>query len=368
MKTYRMGILGLGEGRSIISAALGSPHWEVACICDLSEDLCRRRCREFELDSFSTSYTEMLSRRDIDAIGIFTPDPLHADHILEALAAGKHVVCTKPVVDSLQRGKELVAAYKNSKSQMLVGYSYRFFQTFLRQREDFEKGLHGDLISCEACYNGDKRMGSAGARGKKGEVNWLYSGLGHAVDQIFWYLGEIDEVSGYALLSNAGQTLGSQVPDCFHFAVRAKSGAIGQVSGIYGAPHAHPQAAPVVGCTLRGDKATTTATNPTFDYFTVIDGLSPTRETFIDDGAFYFRWGGSGYHAGEFQNYLDHFAECLRTGKRPAPDLNDGLYVVAILEAMDRCIKECRTVKVDEILKEHSLFGCLNVSTPYPLD
>lgn len=40
-KIYQLGILGLGEGRSVISAALSSPHWEIGNICDLNESLCR---------------------------------------------------------------------------------------------------------------------------------------------------------------------------------------------------------------------------------------------------------------------------------------------------------------------------------------
>lgn len=361
VKKYRIGILGLGEGRSILAAAQESPRWEIAGVCDLDESLCRQRSQEFDLATHTTSYDEMLNWTDLDVVGIFTPDSLHAEHMLKALAAGKHVICTKPVVDSLARGEELIEAQRRAGREVLVGHSYRFFQTFLRQREDFEKGIHGDLVSCEASYNGDKRKGAAGRRGKNGEVNWLYSGLGHAVDLVFWYLGEIDEVCGYAVLSNAGRALGSQVPDCFHVSLRAKSGVIGQASGIYGAPRAHPQASPAAGCTLRGDKATTTATNPTFDYFAVVDGVPPTRETFIDDGGYYFRWGGSSYHAGEFQNYLNHFAQCLDEGLSPEPDLHSGLYVIAILEALERCLQRSSPVKVDDVLKERSLAGKLRL-------
>jgi predicted dehydrogenase len=353
---YRLGVLGLGEGRSILSAALGSSRWSVSCVCDLSETLCQARKHEFGLDcAATTDYTEMLGRDDVDVVGIFTPDNFHADHILMALEAGKHVVCTKPVVDNLSRGAELLEAQQRSGCQVFVGHSYRFFQTFLRQREDFEQGVHGDLISCEACYNGDKRKGSAGARGKKGEVNWLYSGLGHAVDLIYWYLGAIDTVSGFSKLSNAGRKLGSQFADCFQFVLQSEQGVLGQASGIYGAPRAHPKAAPVAGCTLRGDSATTTATNPTFDYFTMIDGQAPTSETYVDDGGFYFRWGGSGYHAGEFENYLEHFAHCLETGERQNPNLSDGLYVIAILEAMERSLETGLPCRVDTILEERNL-------------
>ena len=101
MKKYVMGVLGLGEGRSIISAVLNSKHWELGCICDLNENLCKERCVEFNVERYTTDYNEMLSDDSIDVIGIYTPDQLHATHIKMALEAGKHVICTKPLMVSL---------------------------------------------------------------------------------------------------------------------------------------------------------------------------------------------------------------------------------------------------------------------------
>src|SRR5204862_6652653 len=98
MAKLRLGVLGLGEGRSIISASLNSELWELARICDLNEDLCRERAAEFKFPQYTTSLDEMLADRSIDVIGIYTPDPLHATHVKACLDAGKHVICTKPLI------------------------------------------------------------------------------------------------------------------------------------------------------------------------------------------------------------------------------------------------------------------------------
>ena len=91
VQKLRLGVLGLGEGRSILSAALASEWWELACICDLDEALCRQRASEFGLTRWTTRMEEMLADESIDVIGIYTPDPLHAEHIIASLRAGKHV-------------------------------------------------------------------------------------------------------------------------------------------------------------------------------------------------------------------------------------------------------------------------------------
>ena len=68
MKKFTMGVLGLGEGRSIISAVQNSELWELGNICDLNEELCKERCQEFGLDGYTTEYQNMLDDESIDVI------------------------------------------------------------------------------------------------------------------------------------------------------------------------------------------------------------------------------------------------------------------------------------------------------------
>src|SRR6201991_1542375 len=104
----RLGILGLGEGRSTMSAALNSPKWELKKICDLNEQLCLQRVEEFNFPHYTLHYQEMLDDPAIDVIGIYTPDKFHAAHVKAALLHGKHVVCTKPFVDDLTEAKLII--------------------------------------------------------------------------------------------------------------------------------------------------------------------------------------------------------------------------------------------------------------------
>src|SRR4051812_42950709 len=143
MKKLRLGVLGLGEGRSIISAALNSKLWELARICDLNEALCQQRAAEFNFPHYTTKFEEMLSDNSIDVIGIYTPDPLHATHIRQCLAAGKHVICTKPLIDNLPDAAALLEASRKSGKRVFVGQSSRFFAPMMRQRQDFDAGKHG---------------------------------------------------------------------------------------------------------------------------------------------------------------------------------------------------------------------------------
>ncbi len=130
---------------------------EAENICDLNEEMCKQRCKEFGFDKYTTKYEDMLNDPAIDIIAIYTPDHLHAEHIKQALLHDKHVVCTKPFIDDLSKAKELIELQKKTGKKVFVGQSSRFFEPYKKQRKDFEEGLIGELITIESHYNADHR-------------------------------------------------------------------------------------------------------------------------------------------------------------------------------------------------------------------
>ena len=72
----KIGILGLGEGRSTMSAALQSSKVELKMVCDRNLEMCRHRAGEFNFHQYTTNYQDMLDDKDIDIMAIYTPDHL----------------------------------------------------------------------------------------------------------------------------------------------------------------------------------------------------------------------------------------------------------------------------------------------------
>src|ERR1051326_2008464 len=132
----RLGILGLGEGRSTMSAALASDRFELKTVCDVNEELCKQREKEFDFHHYTTKYEDMLNDAAIDVVAIYTPDHLHAEHVKKALLHDKHVVCTKPFIDDLSKAKELLELQEKTGKKVFVGQSSRFFEPAKRQRKD----------------------------------------------------------------------------------------------------------------------------------------------------------------------------------------------------------------------------------------
>lgn len=178
-KKFKLGVLGLGEGRSIMSAALWSDAWELVEICDLNEDICKERIEEFKEDwknpLYTLDYNEMLKNDDVEVIGIFTPDQLHATHIKMALEAGKDVICTKPLMVSLDEANELLEVQKRTGKIVFVGQSSRYFEPALQQRKDFLAGKHGELATVETHYISDSRWFLERDWSRQSGFSWMYN-------------------------------------------------------------------------------------------------------------------------------------------------------------------------------------------------
>lgn len=357
-KIYRLGILGLGEGRSVISAAQKSPRWEIANICDLNEELCKKRCQEFGLTVYTTLYQDMLDDPDIDVIGIYTPDQLHALHIKMALEAGKDVICTKPLMLSLDKADELLKIAKRAKRHVFIGQSSRYFEPARRQHADFEAGKLGELVTLETHYISDSRWFLERSWSRTKGFSWMYNFMIHAVDLAAWYLPQIEDVYGVGVVSQNTKDYSLSVPDTMKFILKDKNGICATISGIYAAPTLGYEVEQSISCTLRGTKGICRAGYPRLEYFTNFEPVAETSllHDYSDLHNYYFRFEGLTHHAGEYQNYLEHFAAAMDKDEIPKPDLKEGIRTLAIMSAMDESMKTGTVVKVSDILKKYSLF------------
>lgn len=355
-----VGILGLGEGRSTISAVLQSDRLRLKMICDKNTDLCRKRADEFKVYEYTTDYEDMLKDESIDIIAIYTPDHLHADHIRQALLHNKHVVCTKPFINDLSEAAALIQLQKQTGKKVFVGQSSRFFEPYRRQRSDYEEGLIGELITVESHYNADHRWFLEKKWALEKSFKWLYGGLSHPVDFIRWYLPAIEEVMGYGMISANGKKAGLKNEDTMHFIFRAADGRVARVSGAYTGPVQPVYRESGMSCILRGTEGASQADYHELRYAITTRTGEEKIVTWGDSKLkYYFRFEGQTHHAGEYQNYLEYFADSIEQNFTAYPDLYEGIGTIALLQSMDRSLQTGRPVLVKDILNEYGLMTSL---------
>ena len=111
MAPLRIGIVGVGNIATLnVPGYLAHDDCEVVALCDPRQDVLDRRGSEWSVDRCYTSIDDLLADDSVDAVEILSPTPLHGDHVLAALAAGKHVSCQKPIANSVATGRRMADA------------------------------------------------------------------------------------------------------------------------------------------------------------------------------------------------------------------------------------------------------------------
>lgn len=199
MQKLRVGVVGCGIGREHIRALLTLPEWfEVAAVCDSGEGKAVAVAAEFGIERAVTSLDELCALADVDVIDICTPSYLHYEHALQGLAAGKHVICEKPVGASLRQVDELAAAAKRAGRQLMPIYQYRFGHGAQKLKRLVEAGVTGPayLTTVETAWRRRLPYYAGTWRGKwETELGGALVTLAiHAHDLVTYILGPVSSV------------------------------------------------------------------------------------------------------------------------------------------------------------------------------
>jgi len=114
-------------------------------------------------------YRKLLDRGDIDCVLIATPDHWHSKITIEAMEAGKHVYCEKPMTLTVEQAIEVRDAQKRLKKIIQVGPNFTAQDQFWRANEIINSGKVGKVTWAQGSYNRNPRAG--GAFGALGRVN-----------------------------------------------------------------------------------------------------------------------------------------------------------------------------------------------------
>jgi len=144
-RKLRFGILGAGRIGPVHAETLAFrvPEAEVAAIADLNREAAQKLAEHCGIPRVAGSPAEILADPTIDAVVICTPTDTHADLIVQAAQAGKHIFCEKPVSLGLERIDSSLAAVQKAGVKLQVGFNRRFDSNFARVRHAVQSGEIG---------------------------------------------------------------------------------------------------------------------------------------------------------------------------------------------------------------------------------
>ncbi len=128
------------------------PKLELAAICGRDEDRTRAAADKFGWQSYETDWRALVARDDIDIVDICTPGDSHAAIAVAALQEGKHVLCEKPLANTLGEAVAMVAAAKRASGLAMTAFNYRRVPALALARQLIEAGRLGEIRQVRAQY------------------------------------------------------------------------------------------------------------------------------------------------------------------------------------------------------------------------
>ncbi|MFC1461814.1 Gfo/Idh/MocA family protein [Verrucomicrobiota bacterium] len=124
----------------------------LAAACDVDRKRAEAFARRFKIPEVYDNVDDMLSNAEIDAVSNVTPDPHHAPVSLKVIAAGKHILCEKPLATGYADARKMAHAAGRKRVINMVNLSYRDSSAIQKARQLIEQGDLGKIVHVEARY------------------------------------------------------------------------------------------------------------------------------------------------------------------------------------------------------------------------
>lgn len=316
-----LGVIGLGGiARNCLEAAHDpESDFTLAGLCGLEEAVLTRTAREFGVEFTTTDYQQLIDRPDVDAVAIYSPDPLHFPMIQAALTAGKDVLVTKPMVVSTDEATRVLRLLEEGGRTLVVGETSRYARHCIAAHRLATDGDLGRLVFGETHYVHDMRP-------VFDKTPWRYlepkdfpiGSMCHPVALLTWFLGDAEEVSAYGVNSGVDPRYPADREDTYLVNVKFRNGSIGRVLGAFGIIH---PPLPMESLSLFGTKGSLVHNEVVFDR---LPGLPTARLDFGEERD----------HGGQVRRYMQEFAREIQHGIESSSPALDGAKTIAIGEAI----------------------------------
>jgi predicted dehydrogenase len=156
MKTIKTAIFGTGfMGRVHLEGVRRVEFVQAAAIVGRNEEAARRLALGFDVPKVTTDYREVLRDPAIDAVHICTPNAQHFLMAKDALEAGKHILCEKPLTTTVAESEELTSLAAKKALRNCVCHNLRYYPQVQQMRRLREAGELGDVLVVQGTYSQD---------------------------------------------------------------------------------------------------------------------------------------------------------------------------------------------------------------------
>ncbi len=277
------------------------------------------------------NYAQCLNQPEVDAVFITSVNGAHAEQTIRAAAAGKHVLCEKPMATSVEDCRRMVEACRGGGVRLMIAYRKYFEPGSVALKKLVTSGKLGRLRHIFSSYTEHVDPGKA----KTWQLNQKLAGGGSLMDIGIYCVNSMRWVAGSTPIDATAQTWTddpkrfNEVEDSIAFRLMHPDGLVCQGTSSYSSMAAS-------FLQVHGDRGWA-ALNPAFAF-------EEERRLF---GKIKGKWFEQRFKViDEFALELNAFTESIRSGRDPEPDGMEGLRDIATIEAIYRSVRENRTVPI----------------------
>lgn len=331
MNSRELGICLIGCGRAGMIHARNFvnkvPGARMEAVADVQESAARAAAEELGITKWHTDYRAFLEDPKVDAVVVVSPTDLHCQIVKDCAAAGKHILCEKPMAMNVQECQDMIDACEANMVKLQIGFMRRHDESFAEAKRLLDEGVIGDLVLIKSHTRGPSKprpwmYDLKKSNGILAEVN------SHDIDAVRWFAGS-DVQKLYAIGGNyRNPEVRDEYPDYYDNVVvtgTLKSGAQFQIDGSAYAQYGYDSHVELVGT-----KGLLHVGRREANSVEVTTEVGRTTSAFVRSWMTLF-----------LDAYLREdisFVEAILEDKEPSVTGYDGLMAVAIVEAGNRSI------------------------------
>lgn len=246
-KQLRIGLLGFGAmGKTHLYSVRNLPLFygdlpfeaRVYGVCTTSMEKSTRVAKEFDIPFATDDPDALIQNPNIDVIDICTPNIHHFDALKKAIAAGKHILCEKPLCISPEEAREICALPRRDGMICGMVFNNRWLSATMRAKQLIEEGRLGRILSFHAEYLHSSATDTQKNAGWKQDRDVCGGGVlfdlgSHVIDLLSHLCGRFTEVSGMAQIAyptrkgRDGSTWQTNADESFYMLCKTEDGAHG---------------------------------------------------------------------------------------------------------------------------------------------
>jgi predicted dehydrogenase len=192
----RVGVIGTGFGARAQIPGFRKAGFAVTAVCAARAESARQTAAEHDIPFWTVDARELARRDDVELVSVASPPYLHCEHVMAAVAAGKHVLCEKPFALDATEARRMLAAADEARVVHAVDHEFRYLPARSKLKELLDADLLGDVRTIHVVEYGPRFAQETSPLPawwlRRDRGGGLLGAIGsHWIDTLRWWCGHV---------------------------------------------------------------------------------------------------------------------------------------------------------------------------------